>query len=292
VVRVIDLKDGSGVQTFEGEGPTLEAAQNALLDKMTQAQEHGTRKIRELREKAKAKPDRDIGVKPLHFQPRAITDAELIQLKELQASNPVEAQRMLLEITLGIKPEVLVNAVNDMQIRAIRDMAELAATEFIADHEDFENTPAQGKAIQTFLRGCTRDVKEGGYACKFCGKTHDPEFLVTRNNLEYAFEQLVDSGAIKLKEATPAPVVTPTPTPVIPPVPVAVTPPVTPTSVTPVSTPIPPPPVVLSDRSGQRPPVAQDSLEGVDVAKLVTGSLSDMRSGIQRLMKQSSNTGR
>lgn len=296
VQRRIDLGDGSGVQIFEAEAPTLAEAQALVLDKLQTAQENATRKIRELRDKAKAKPDRDIGIKPLHFAPRQVSDEELKAIKELWQSDPIEAFKQLQEITTGVKAETLVNTVNASQERQLRDMADTAAVEFIADHiDDFENSPANAKKIYGFLRGCHREVKEGGYNCKFCGKTHDPELLVTRNNLEYAFEQLTDAG----NDFTPprrGPVPVPPPAPVQVPAPAAVVPPVAavpdPAPPAPVSTPVPPPPVMLSDRSGQRPPAPTDSLEGVDVAKLVNAPLHEMRSGIQNLMKRGTNPGR
>jgi len=287
VVRVIDLKDGSGVQRFEAEGPTLAEAQDALLDKITTAQENATRKIRELREKAKTKPNRNI-VPSVKFSPRQPTDAELVAIKELWTTNPVEAFRQIQELATGIKPQALIDAVETAQSQHTKLQLDTAATEFIADHlEDFDNSAASGKLIYDFLRGCTREVKEGGFACTFCGKTHDPSLVPYRDNLEYAFEQLSDSGVKFMKApepvaVPPAPVVV-VPPPVVP-VPVVAAPPA-PEPPRVVATTVPPPPVTVSDRSGQRTPAPDNSLEGVDVAKLVSGSLSDMRAGIQRLAK-------
>jgi len=301
--QVIDLGDGTGTQVFEAEAPTLAEAQTQLIAKLTKAQENATRKIRELAQKAKAKPDRDIGIKPIQFTERQVTDQEMTELVDLWKTNPVEAWKKTHEICTGAKPEVVVGTINASNVRQLKDIADTAAVEFIADHaDDYDPTAANGTKIFNFLRGCTRTVTEGGYSCKFCAKVHDPELIVTRNNLEYAFEQLVEQGTdfkptqVATPTPTPSPVVVPAPAPPVQAVP-------TPQPAPPAATPapaappvetreIPPPPVMLSDRSGQRPPEPTNAAEGVNVSEFAALNPKEMKARIGQLIRNNRGSGR
>jgi len=290
VFRVVDLQDGSGVQRFEAEGPTLEKAYEALADKLTQAQTHASRYIKTLKEKAKAKPDLGQQEQPLQYQPRDLTDADITALNETYKTNPVKAWMEMYEALTGTKPNAVAKAVFEAQIAEAKEKAGRAEVEFINAHqEDFDCSPESGQKIYSFLAGCTRPVTDGGYQCPRCHKVHDPAMKVTLNNLEYAFETLTEQGHVFTKKPVVAP--EPAPAPVAPPVQVAPPPPApVPAPPAPVVQPVapqvqaPPPPVMLSDRSGQRTVTAPES-EGVNAAALSSLPIGEMRARIGQLLK-------
>jgi hypothetical protein len=266
--RVIDLGDGSGVQKFIGEGPDELAAYKDLTAKFEKAQENATRKIRELREKGKAKPDKNVNIKPIDFQQIPITDAELQNVKDLMANNQVEGFKRLFELVMGVKPEVMRDTIRNSHQREIERERDMAAVEFMNDHiDDYEPTPRNVKAIGAFLT--------------------EQELPVNRQNLEYAFEQLSEKGHV-FKVAPIAQSVVPVPPPAVPVVaPVAIAPPPPPPAPV-LGTPVPPPPVTVSDRSGQRPAPPADSLDGVNAAEIANLPIHEMRARIGQIMKKQS----
>jgi hypothetical protein len=282
----VDLGDGSGPQVFKAD------SQQGLIDKLVDAQKNATLRIRQLKEKAKAKPDNSRPQEPLAFQPRTLNEQELTQINELWKTNPAEAWRQMYIASTGTAPDSVAKAVYESQISSQKEAAQRAEAEFIADHvEDFDCTPKSGNAIYAFLAGCNRTVTDGGYNCKRCGKIHDLPLQTTKNNLEYAFETLTEQGATFMDKPAPvpeppAPVIVPVPAP---PAPVLVAPPAPPI-VAPVP-PAPPPPVMLSDRSGQRPPVAEPE-GGVDVTGWQNLPLHEMRQRIAAQLKRGPAAGR
>lgn len=285
----VDLGDGSGPQIFKAD------SQNGLIEKLVNAQKHATLKIRELAQKAKAKPDKETPIAPLAVQPKSLTEQELAEINELAKTNLVAAWRRLYEAETGTKPAEVARAVSESQRAAIHRAAQEAEVSFIADHqEDFDCSPSSGEKIYSFLAGCTRPVTTGGYQCPRCNKVHDPSFSVTRNNLEYAFETLTEQGVTFMNKPVSQPA--PTPTPVVQAQPVAPAP-APPTQYIPEPAPVaapapvpqvssPPPPVMLSDRSGQRSEPAPDATQGVNVAELTSLPVHEMRARIASIMKK------
>ena len=284
----VDLGDGSGPQIFKSD------SQQGLIDKLVDAQKNATLRIRQLKEKAKAKPDMSRPQEPLAFQPRTLNESELAEINDLFKSNPAEAWRKMYEASTGTKPDAVARAVYETQTSEQQRKLQQDEAEFIADHlEDYDCTPESGTKIYAFLAGCTRPVTDGGFQCKRCGKIHDAPLRGTRTNLEYAFETLTEQGTVFMHKASePAPVVAPT-VPVVAPTPVVVAPtPVPPPQVVvPPAPPVPPPPVMLSDRSGQRPPQPSGE-EGVDVTGWQNLPLHEMRQRIAASLKRGPAAGR
>jgi hypothetical protein len=282
----VDLGDGSGPQVFKAD------SQQGVIDKLVDAQKNATLRIRQLKEKAKAKPDNSRPPETLAFQPRTLNEAEAKEINELAKTDIVAAWRRLYEAETGTKPDAIGRTVSTSQQFQEKEAAARAEAEFIADHlEDFDCTPKSGNAIYAFLLGCTRVVTDGGYNCKRCGKIHDEPKYTTKNNLEWAFETLTEQGATFMDKPAPAPEPTPVPVVVQPAVPVVIAPPAPPQVVVPPAPPAPPPPVMLSDRSGQRPPTPEPE-GGVDVPGWQNLPLHEMRQRIAASLKRGSAAGR
>jgi hypothetical protein len=296
VESVIDLGDGTGVQRFVGEGPDELSAYKDLNQKLTKAQEHATRKIAQQRNQLRARPERELNVKPIPFVPRQVTEADIAQIKELWDKNPVEAWRRLHDINYGgIQPETMVEGVNSTKLQEVRRIADEAAVEFIADHEDdFEPSPQNSSKIHKFLYGCTRSFDadaENLIDCKKCGKRHEPSLPVTRQNLEYAYQELSANGENFAKAPEPA-VAAPPPQPTVPVVTQVQPPPPAPVVPQVQAREVPPPPVVISDRSGQRPVETTSGLEGVDVAALNKLPPQEMKARIEQIFRSQRTGGR
>jgi hypothetical protein len=287
----VDLGDGSGPQVFKSD------SQQGLIDKLVDAQKNATLRIRQLKEKAKAKPDTTRPQEQLVYQPHTLNEAEIKEINELAKTDIVAAWRRLYEAETGTKPDSLGRTVYTSQQFQEKEAAQRAEAEFIADHiDDFDCTPKSGNAIYAFLAGCTRAVTDGGFNCKRCGKIHDLPLQTTKNNLEYAFETLTEQGMAFMDKPAPipesAPVVAPT-VPIVAPTPVVVAPTPVPQVVAPqpVVPPVSPPPVMLSDRSGQRPPTPEPE-GGIDVAGWQNLPLHEMRQRIAASLKRGPAAGR
>lgn len=170
--RDIDLKDGSGVQHFEADN------WEGLVDKLAQAQENATRRIRELSTRTKVEPEREV---PQPRTPKPLTDAELLALKEGFAANPVETFNKLFEAQLGKTPEQVRAELDENAAVKRRQEAEQA---FISKHkDDFYNCPENAQKINAFFQ-----------------KENLP---VTKKNLEYAFQELENDFVKKVAAVVP-----------------------------------------------------------------------------------------
>lgn len=179
--REIDLGDGSGKQVFEAD--TAEE----LIDKLTTAQENATRKIREqqyeLRRAQRAKPEKTAPVKPMQIgQPKQFTADELFQIGQELSSNPGAAFDKILQAQTGMTTEQLKTIgsefANMQQARLITE----AETSFLQNHQDVDYlpTPDNARLIQKFLQ--------------------DEKLPYTAANLEYAFQELSESGLLDMPE--------------------------------------------------------------------------------------------
>lgn len=167
--RDIDLKDGSGVQHFEAE--TWEG----LVDKLATAQEHATRKIRELSQRPKIEPEREVAAPK---GPKELSAAELVALKE--SGDPVAIFNKLFEARMGRTPEQVSAELNEFDSTKQRQEAERS---FVAKHkDDFYNCPENAQKISAFLN-----------------KENLP---VTKRNLEYAFQEIGDGFTKKAEPVT------------------------------------------------------------------------------------------
>lgn len=146
--REIDLGDGSGVQVFESEGDSKEAALEALTDKITEAQTNATKKIRaqeaelrELRSKTAEKP-----------KPKELTDDEKYVMKQEFEKDPYAAFDKIFQQRTGMTMEELqrVKSRLDAEDRAQQVNQSLAA--FLATHEDFVDCDKNSAAMKLALQ--------------------------------------------------------------------------------------------------------------------------------------------
>ena len=168
--REIDLGDGSGKQVFEAE------SMEALIDKLSDAQAHATRKIREQAAELKkrtATPADDAA------QAQAEADAEWLLSQEFTA-NPSATFAKLFEKVVG-KP--LTSFKTDLQRLSEFERAQsetTAAQAFVAKHaDDYVPTPANGERLTRYLKTYKMDG--------------------TIENIEQAFKDLSESGLLETK---------------------------------------------------------------------------------------------
>lgn len=245
--REIDLGDGSGKQVFEA--PT----EAALLDKLTEAQTHGTRKIRtqqqQLRRLRRA-PAAPVAPVTAPVAPARLTADEEFLLGQSFATNPIQTFERLLEATTGMKSTEFAQTAEEVRQFKAAQAGEAAAKDFVADHQgEFAPTPGNERRVLSFLE------REG--------------LAMTRDNLEIAFEELSASGL--LEAAAPAA------TAVLP----AVIPPVAPAST--VSTGISPqgtvPPVPVSGDPSALNASEVDALPLADARQRILHELHRIRTG-------------
>lgn len=158
--REIDLGDGSGKQVFEADSP------EALIDKLVQAQEHASRKIRELSAAQKAK------------EPAApkYNDNDKFLLGQRFQQDPIEATD---EIWQKTKAAEKINAALE-RLEAIerRDRETQSAEAFVKRHPEYKAVPSNGEKMLRYLQVYQL---EG-----------------TPENLDRAFNELKSSGLLVL----------------------------------------------------------------------------------------------
>jgi hypothetical protein len=167
--REIDLGDGSGKQVFEAE------SMDALLDKLTDAQTHATRKIRELSQQKKEEPPPP----PPAPETAELTEDQRWLISQEFLTDPDKAFDKLVELRLlpKLAPKLA-------KIEAIerQEQAEVASNKFVETHPEYHATPKNGEKLVRYLNTWKMDA--------------------TVENLEKAFQELNESG---LLEAKPAP---------------------------------------------------------------------------------------
>jgi len=128
-------------------------------------------------------PDTKLPFDPIvRRAPRQLTQAEILQLAELEQSDPLQAHRIKMEAVYGVTPESFAQAIDRQNNADAKRIADEAAFQFQADHEDdWLPSPGNTALIDKYL-------KERGWP-------------VTRNNLEIAFQDL----AAQRKLTMPAP---------------------------------------------------------------------------------------
>lgn len=159
--RIIDLGDGSGTQVFEA--PSMEE----LVDKLATAQEHATRKIRELANPKKA------------TQESELDENEEFVLSQMNINSPTKGFREQFKRNFGITIEEFKQQQTELagELKARRD--ERLGRDFAQSHPEFKEfyTEKNGLRVEKWLR------LEG------------LEF--NNENVEKAFVELTESGLLE-----------------------------------------------------------------------------------------------
>jgi hypothetical protein len=132
--REIDLGDGSGVQVFEGD------SYEELIDNLAKAQEHATRKIRELTATKKAEAAKD-----------ELTPEQEFLLSQELTSKPSKALKSVIESTLGMSVEEFRKAQSDLQSFRAKQIADADAVAFVNATPDYYANPRNGAKISKYL---------------------------------------------------------------------------------------------------------------------------------------------
>jgi len=166
--RVIDLGDGSGVQVFEAPSP------EELIEKLAIAQEHATRKIRELAAAAKA-------VQP---PPEPVIDPnEEFLLSQELLQTPTKAYAKLFKKMTGVDISEFRTVREKLTAFEQAQKEESAAAQFVQTHPDYYNSPKNNAKMEKWIR--------------MHGLEGTPE------NIERAFVDLQESGLLETRPATP-----------------------------------------------------------------------------------------
>lgn len=134
--RVIDLGDGSGTQVFEA--PTMEE----LVDKLATAQEHATRKIREL-----ANPKKDPPAETLNEDEEFVLSQQAIQ-------SPTKAFREQFKRNFGMTIEEFKQQQAETAAEARSRRDERLGREFALSHPEFQQfyNDKNGLRVEKWLR--------------------------------------------------------------------------------------------------------------------------------------------
>lgn len=184
--REIDLGDGSGVQVFEAD--TLEG----LVDKLSAAQSHATRKIRELNQEVKKYRKPDEPEKPVEFKPRTLTTDEQFQVQQ-DLQDPTKAGEAIIrviEAKAGVPLEEIVKPLSAAEIDLQKQQAAEAATEFM-------------RVTPEYIANETNKLALIGYMIEHRIAP------ISVNNFQIAFEEMKEAGLLELKSSETAPALPP-----------------------------------------------------------------------------------
>ena len=178
--REIDLGDGSGVQVFEA--PT----KDELLDKLANAQLHATRKIKELNRKVKEGGIKTDPLKPAtKFEVKSLTAEEQFMLGQELQTNPTGAIAKLFKSTVGVTPDELREVLADAKQVSDTAREQREGAKFIASRPEYLDSDANKNVMVSYLQ--------------------KNNLAFTANNLEIAFDDLVDAGLVATKEQKETP---------------------------------------------------------------------------------------
>jgi len=176
--RVIDLKDGSGVQVFEAE------THEELTEKLAVAQENATRKIQELSQKVKELTPRDKAQPIKVLSPREMTVDERFQVtQDLQdPTKSVEAVNRIVEASLGAPINEVRQRLSKQEEADERARIKSEAEVFMAGNEDFVPCVENEKLMFERLE--------------------KDNLAINQKNLQDAFEELKAAGLLVLRTET------------------------------------------------------------------------------------------
>lgn len=178
--KEIDLGDGSGKQVFEAD------TQEALIEKLVEAQANATKKIRELNHELKLGKPREPQkrVEKKAIKPVELSADEQFLIAQNLSTAPVQAFERLFESVTGLKPEDFRRRVETVDALEQALQEQQAAEAFVLDHlEDYHPTAQNFQTIQAYLN------KEN--------------LAFTRENLEIAFRELSGSGLLTKPSTIP-----------------------------------------------------------------------------------------
>lgn len=125
-------------------------------------------------------PDTKLPYDPVaRRSPRELTQEEILNLQELEQSNPLKAYRIKFEALTGYTPEGFAEVTSRSDNMYARRIADEAAFAFQANHAetgDWEPTPGNTALIDAYLK--------------------ERKWPVTSNNLEIAFQDLKRQGKL------------------------------------------------------------------------------------------------
>jgi len=170
---VIDLKDGSGTQVFHD--PTLKG----LIAKLTKAQEHATRKIKDLSRQVK-ESKRELAKPDTSFEPSTLTEEEKFLLGQELQTNPTGAVAKLIKATVGASPDEIREALTEGRKATAALKAQQEGAAFVTAHPEYANTLANEQAMTKYLR--------------------ENNLAFTKANLEIALDELTEAGLVSTHE--------------------------------------------------------------------------------------------
>ncbi len=172
--REIDLGDGSGKQVFEAE------SLQGLVDKLATAQEHATKKIRELSAVAVKKQEQIEELPGLTADEKWALGQQLLADPEATIAEVVKKH---LGMTLKEARTKLDRVDQRVSARDTEEAEVSAAQQFCAAHPEFVQNSRNAAKIETYIR-------------KFL-----PGGVGTLVNIEKAYEDLSESGLLEIKDA-------------------------------------------------------------------------------------------
>lgn len=160
--REIDLGDGSGKQVFEA------ASLDDLVDQLAQAQEHASRKIKQLSQERRAAE-----------VPKPPTDDEEWLVSQELLAKPTETFNKMFEKTVGMPVTAFRSKLERVEAFERAQSEEAAARAFVEANPDYVVSAGNSKRMQAYLA-----------TFKLEG---------TQENIQKAFTDLTESGLLEVK---------------------------------------------------------------------------------------------
>jgi len=173
--QVVENANGTK-QVFRGKGASETEALQDLVQKLTQAQTNATKKINEQESRLKTIVPKD------DFKPKEYSKEEEFVISQEMMQNPTKAFQKMFKDMTGYEVTEFRSSVEAAKAYNQAQEESQATSNFIATHPDYETTPANGKKMVNWVR------TQG-----------DPRKSV-QENLEAAYQDLKESGLLKLKD--------------------------------------------------------------------------------------------
>ena len=189
--------EGANAKTYRYWGKTRTEVTKALIKAQQNAVpliEEQKRKLTELsaappsngsRPALNLSPDTKLPFDPIPRRaPRQLTQQEILQLQEMEQTDPVQAQRIKFEAATGMTLDAFGMAIDRINSSDARRIADEAAVQFQTEHvDDWDPTPGNTALIDAYLK--------------------ERKWPVTKNNLEIAFHDLVSQRRLTMPKPEP-----------------------------------------------------------------------------------------